>query len=205
MEADIISHIIRIRSIAEIGLLYSKDEYNIDRYSELQKISHELMTLVTGEKIETVKNFFQTTTDYPTAKVDIRGLLLSEDKKILLVQEADNNWSLPGGWADIGYSPSEVIVKEFKEETGLDVTPRQVLAIFDKRKHKHPPQPAYVYKIVFLCTASSSTLAKGFDIQGVDYFSIHDLPPLSEDRILYSQLMMLYNLASKDQQTIYFD
>ena len=204
MEADIISQIIRIRSIAEIGLLYSKDDYNIDRYSELQRISHELLGLITGEKIETVKNFFQSTTDYPTVKVDIRGMLLSGDK-ILLVQEADNKWSLPGGWADIGYSPSEVIIKEFKEETGLDVTPLRLLAVLDKRKHRHPPQPTYVYKIVFLCKASSSALAKGFDIQGVEYFSIHDLPPLSEDRILNSQLRMLYTLATNDQQTTFFD
>ena len=73
----------------------------------------------------TLKESFPYHKDYPTAKVDTRGMVLSPGKKILLVKESiDNKWSLPGGWADIGYSPREVIVKEFKEETGLDVIPR---------------------------------------------------------------------------------
>jgi ADP-ribose pyrophosphatase YjhB (NUDIX family) len=52
----------------------------------------------------------------------------------------DGKWSLPGGWADVGYTPKEVIIKEFKEETGIDIIPERLLAVFDKRKHPHPPR-----------------------------------------------------------------
>ena len=140
-------------------------------------------------------------------KVDTRGLLLSPDKKILLVKEShDNNWSLPGGWADIGYSPREVIVKEFKEETGLVVIPEVLLAVFDKRMHSHPPQSFYVYKMVFYCKAISSQIVKGFDILDVKYFDINHLPALSEDRILKSQIeLILYKKVTGSDYKAYFD
>ncbi len=144
--------------------------------------------------------------DYPTAKVDIRGLVLSPDKKVLLVKEIiDIKWSLPGGWADVGNSPKEVITKEFKEEAGLDIIVQKLLAVFDKRKHLHPPQPFYVYKMVFYCEAITSQINKGFDVSDVQYFDIDNLPELSEDRILKSQIELLYNKISASDFETYFD
>lgn len=196
----------RIESIASIGLLYSNDEYNKDRYTELRQISIQLFSLLSGESVPAVQNFFLHNKDYPTPKVDIRGMLVDSDKKILLVKEqADNKWSLPGGWADIGYSAGEVIIKEFMEETGLEVVPLRLLAVFDKKMHPHPPQPYYVYKMVFHCEALSTSLAKGFDVNDVAWFSIDDLPPLSEDRILKSQIDLLYNMIIDNIETAYFD
>jgi ADP-ribose pyrophosphatase YjhB (NUDIX family) len=196
----------RIESIASIGLLYSNDEYNKDRYTELREISMQLFSMLSGESVPAVQNFFLNNKDYPTAKVDIRGLLVDSDKRVLFVKEqADNKWSLPGGWADVGYSASEVIIKEFREETGLEVTPLRLLAVFDKKMHPHPPQPSYVYKMVFHCQALSATLAKGFDVNDVAWFPIDELPPLSEDRILKSQIELLYNMVLNNIQPAYFD
>ena len=120
--------------------------------------------------------------------MDIRGILLSDNGEILLVKELDGKWALPGGWGDIGFSPTEVITKEFKEEAGLDVTVKRLLAVFDKRKHPHPPQPHYVYKLVFYCQHLSGLPRAGFDLEGVGFFSINGLPELSEERILKSQI-----------------
>lgn len=144
--------------------------------------------------------------DYPTAKVDIRGILLSEDQKILLVRESiDGKWALPGGWGDIGYSPKETIIKEFKEETGLDIVPEKLLAIFDKKMHPHPPQPFYVYKIVFFCKLMSTEVVKGFDVLDVAYFDINNLPELSQDRILESQIRLLYTKIVTGDCNVYID
>src|SRR5215218_6391406 len=182
----------RLKALADIGLLYCKNEYDKERYLEVQNIAYELLNAVSGSDIEQLRIGFPVIADYPTAKVDIRGLVLSPDKKILLVKEsADGKWSLPGGWADIGCSPKEVIVKEVKEETGLDIVPQQLLAVFDKRMHAHPPQPFYVYKLVFLCEAVSAVITKGFDVLDVQYFTTDALPELSEDRILKSQIELL--------------
>ena len=193
----------RLKAIADTGLLYCKNEYDKERYTELQEMAHKLLGQTSAETIQTI---FPAATDYPTAKVDIRGLVLSDKKEILLAREsADGKWSLPGGWADVGSSPKETVIKEVKEETGLDVTVKALLAVFDKRFHAHPPQPFYVYKFVFLCVPISTVLQKGFDVLDVQYFSINDLPELSEDRILKSQIQLVYEKAVRSDFTVYFD
>lgn len=196
----------RVKSISDTGLLYAGNEYEKERYEELQQISFELLQSVSENPIENLKCSFPTPTDYPTAKVDIRGMLLSPNKEILLVKEsADEKWSLPGGWADIGYSPTETIIKEFKEESGMDVAAKNLLAVFDKRKHNHPAQPFYVYKMVFYCEALSLQISKGFDVLDVQYFNINHLPELSEDRILKSQIEMVYHKIINQNKETYFD
>ena len=119
---------------------------------------------------------------------------------------ADGKWSLPGGWADIGLSPSQVIVKEFREETGLTVKATRLLAVFDKRCHPHPPQAFYVYKFALLCElVGELRLQKGFDILEVGFFPVDQLPELSEDRILRSQIELLYKQAAEPNAAAYFD
>ena len=190
---ELLTLITQLRAVADVGLLYAKNEYDIERYNELQHISIKMLDNITGWGAEDIKLNFPMPSDYPTVKVDVRGILLNAENKILLAKEsADGKWSLPGGWADIGYTAKEVIIKEFEEETGLTVVPERLLAVFDKKMHPHPPQPFYVYKMVFYCKALSTTLNKGFDVLDVDYFDINNLPDLSEDRILKSQIELLY-------------
>jgi ADP-ribose pyrophosphatase YjhB (NUDIX family) len=169
-------------------------------------MSYRLLSLVSSHEIEALKDSFLLTKEYPTAKVDIRGLLISSDKKVLLVKEStDSKWSLPGGWADIGFSPKEIIQKEFKEETGLDVIPKRLLAVFDKKMHPHPTQLAYVYKMIFYCEAVSFQIERGFDLLDVQYFEIDNLPPLSEDRILKSQINLAYKKVLSSDMEVYVD
>jgi ADP-ribose pyrophosphatase YjhB (NUDIX family) len=206
MTNKLLDELKRLKSIADIGHLYASNEYEKERYIELQDITVKLLHLISDHSIGSLKETFPLAESYPTAKVDIRGLILSDDHRILLVKEsADKRWSLPGGWADIGYTPKEVIIKECKEETGLDVVPQQLLAVFDKRMHAHPPQPHYVYKMVFYCKAVSYEITKGFDVLDVQYFDVDNLPELSEDRILVSQIEMLYRKVTSPNLETYFD
>ena len=206
IKTEILDEIKRLKAIADVGLLYCKNDYDKERYLELQDISLRLLNKVSGHTLEALKASFAAVSDYPTAKVDIRGLALSPGKKILLVKESiDAKWSLPGGWADVGHSPKETIVKEFKEETGLDVIPKALLAVFDKRLHAHPPQPFYVYKMVYYCEVISFEFRKGFDALDVQYFDVNHLPELSEDRILKSQVELLYNKVMASDFVAYSD
>ena len=198
--------ITRLKSISDIGLLYASNEYEKERYVELRELVFQMMNTISDHQIENLKETFPLLNDYPTVKTDIRGLLLSEDKKILMVKESgDGKWALPGGWADIGYSSKEVVIKEFKEETGLTVNPERLLAVFDKKFHPHPPQPFYVYKFVFHCVATSFEINKGFDVLDVQYFDINQLPPLSVDRILESQIELVYKKVIDNDRDTFFD
>ena len=198
----------RIRSIAATGLLYTKDSFDKERYHELKAISEQLITEELKLTGEIAAKIFTDTTDYPTPKVDIRALVLNDKQEILMVQEkADSCWSLPGGWADIGKTPSEIAIQEVFEETGIKVTCKHLAAVFDKRMHPHPPQPWYVYKLFFYCTpdVSSTTILKpAFDVLDAAWFAIDALPPLSQDRVLKEQVEAVYNnIINKNYITLF--
>lgn len=195
----------RVKALAEIGLVYAEDDYDKERYNELREISLKLMAEVTDQPLKVFQNFFLPAKDYPTVKVDVRGFVLNESDEILMAKERiDGKWSIPGGWADVGDSPSEAVTKEIKEETGLNVEVVRLLAIYDKRCHPHPPQPFYLYKIMFLCKITGGDLKHGFDMQGAEFFPLDKLPELSTDRILEPQLKQLFKLV-KDKAEVYFD
>ncbi|RXK57694.1 NUDIX domain-containing protein [Lacibacter luteus] len=206
MTNELMRDITRLLSIADLGLLYHNNEFDKERYEELRAISLRLLSSVSEHTADELHERIPIAKDYPTVKVDIRGLVLSPDKKILLVKEStDGKWSLPGGWADVGYSAKETIIKEIKEETGLDAEVKHLLAVFDKNKHDHPAEPYYVFKLAFYCEALSTTLQKGFDVLDIGYFAINELPELSTNRILKTQLELLYNKVLSNNVESYVD
>jgi hypothetical protein len=92
---ELLDEIKRLKAIADVGLLYAKNEYDKERYTELQDISFGLLSKVSGHSVEMMKECYPLVSDYPTAKVDIRGFTLSAEKKVLLVKESvDGKWSL---------------------------------------------------------------------------------------------------------------
>ncbi|PCJ95396.1 MAG: ADP-ribose pyrophosphatase [Flavobacteriaceae bacterium] len=197
----------RLKAIAETGIVYSKKgSYDIERYTELKEISLQLMAHVGNQPLETILKFFMPQEDYPTPKVDVRGFVLNDENEILLAKESvDGKWSIPGGWADIGCTPSEVVIKEIEEETGLKVEVDRLLAVYDKQRHPHPPEPFYVYKMMFYCKVKGGSLKAGFDMLETGYFPLNNLPELSENRILESQLKQLYKMVQTEEQKVYID
>ncbi|MEM9648240.1 MAG: NUDIX hydrolase [Bacteroidota bacterium] len=201
-----LNRIKRIKAIAETGLVYGQDAYDRERYEELKKISLELLAFVADKPMEIIENFFIPQSDYPTPKVDVRGFVLNEKDEILMAKESiDGKWTIPGGWADVGNTPSEIAVKEIEEETGLKAKVERLLAVYDKQVHPHPPEPYYIYKLFFLCRITGGEMKAGFDMLGVDFFSLEQLPDLSEERILESQLKHLFHLAKSPESQVYFD
>ena len=196
----------RVKALSTTGLLYSEDEYNRDRYTELGQLAESMMELLSGAPVETIRNFYLTTKEYPTPKTDVRAVIFNEAKKILLVKEkSDNKWSLPGGWADIGYTPAEVAVKEVAEETGLTVKPVKMLAVLDKKNYPHPPQPEYVYKHFIACEILGGNLTKAHDISEVAFFSRNEIPELSEIRVVKAQVELMFKFLDDPQKPTAFD
>jgi ADP-ribose pyrophosphatase YjhB (NUDIX family) len=182
----------RIRAMSQTALAYSANEYEIDRSHELIGLSDRITALVSGMKEEEIRADYHPVKEYVTPKTDIRAVVFNDREEILLVREkADGRWSLPGGWADVGFTPAEVAVKETKEETGFDVRAVRLLAVFDKRCHDHPASPFYVYKFCFQCEITGGGGRLTFDILDKGFFALDNLPPLSLDRILPEQIKML--------------
>lgn len=199
------NYIKQVKALAEAGLVYAQNEYDRERYETLRELSFEMMSRLSGKEVECIGDFFRREKDYPTPKVDVRGIMLNGEGEVLLVKETiDGRWSLPGGWGEIGYSPTEGIIKEIKEETGLDAEVVKLLAVYDKKCHPYPPQPFYVYKLIFLCRATGE-LNPCFEIEEAQWFPIDDLPPISEDRILPEQIQELYRQALTGNPTVTVD
>lgn len=160
----------RIQAIAQNGLAYSQNVYDIERYEELRRISVEMMAVISETCISAVKNLFAGETGYQTPKVDIRAVVFREGKVLLVKETADGCWSLPGGWADVGLSPGDVVVKEVREEAGLQVKPRRLLGILDKKFHPHPPSPYHTYKVFILCESIGGETGCGTETCDVSFF-----------------------------------
>lgn len=204
---ELINLVKRSITLSDLGCLYAHNGYDNERYHEMKDINMQILNIISENSMEELCSFYLPAKEYPTPKVDIRGVLLNEQGQILMVEEKldPGKWSIPGGWADIGFTPSEVIKKEMKEETGLDVEVERILAVYDKKCHPHPQEAFYTYKIVFLCRKISGELRNTFDIDDVKFFDIDNLPPLSEARIVKSQIEQLYYLAKDDIRDVYFD
>lgn len=127
----------QIQSIAQAGLTYSKDVYDIERFQQLRDISISMMSHYTKTDWEVVEKLFASETGYQTPKVDIRAVVFQNEKLLFVKEKSDGKWALPGGWADVGYTPSEVAAKEVFEEAGYEVDHFKLLAIFDKEKINH--------------------------------------------------------------------
>ncbi len=195
----------RVQAIAQAGLYYTQSDYDRDRYQELSDISVKILHELSDEPIEKITNLFASERDgYRTPKVDIRSVVFNENDEILLVCEReDGKWSLPGGWADVGFTPKEVAVKEVREETGLEVHAVRVLGIYDKRLHGHPQEPWYVYKIFILCELAGGSLRGDLtETTAAGFFSLSNLPPLSLPRNMPSQVEEMFRLRAEITQDV---
>jgi ADP-ribose pyrophosphatase YjhB (NUDIX family) len=199
----------RLQSIAQAGMFYSEDKpFDRERYEEISQLSVQILSQLTDEPIEKIGNLFTQERDgYQTPKVDIRGVVFNDSGEILMVKEkVDGCWSLPGGWADVGYTPAEVAVKEVQEETGLDVKTVRLLAVIDKRNHPHPPEGWYVYKIFILCKKIGGEIFENTtETSDIQYFNLENLPTLSEPRNVYSQIKMMFEYRDNPEKSVYFD
>src|SRR3972149_7001799 len=182
----------RIQSIAQAGLEYSENKYDIDRYHQLRQVSLEIMQDFTELAMEKLLGTFAGEKGYQTPKVDVRGVVFRGDKILLVHETIDNNWSIPGGWADVGLTPFEVAKKEVWEEAGLEVLPVKLLAVLDKKCHNHPPDMFHIYKIFVLCHETGGELKGGLETSETAFFGLDELPPLSTQRITLEQIELMY-------------
>jgi ADP-ribose pyrophosphatase YjhB (NUDIX family) len=185
----------RLLAIAQTGLHYATGPFDTERYEEIARIAHRQLAELTSMETGKVAELFSFESGYANPKLDVRCAVFDEAERILLVREsADGLWSLPGGWADVGVSPSENAAKEAREESGYTVRIERLLAVWDMHRHAHPPSPFHIWKLVFLGIAGQSGATIGSETDGVGFFTLDDLPPLSTGRILPEQIRKIAEL-----------
>ena len=197
--------VVELQSLAQAGLTYGKDPYDKERYERIREITAEMLGNLSDLPTETVKDLFCNETGYQTPKIDTRAVIF-EDGKLLLVQENDGRWSLPGGWCDVNVSVGENTVKEVKEEAGLDVHPQRIIAVQDRNKHNQPPYAYGICKIFFLCTLLGGQFEENIETTGFAYFSEDALPLLAVEKNTEEQIRMCFAAyRGGEQWTTQFD
>lgn len=195
---------VKLQSIAQAGLFYAKDVFDIERYEQIREISAEMLAYKTGIPIDKVKDLFCNEIGYQTPKLDSRAAIF-QGNKILLVKEKNGTWSLPGGWVDVTVSVKENVIKEVKEEAGLDVTADLVIAIQDREKHNLPVYAHKVCKIFVLCTAIGGEFEPNIETVESRYFGIDELPVLAEEKNNAEQIRMCFDAYYADNWKTLFD
>ena len=135
-----------------------------------------------------VLDLFQREVGYATPKVDVRGAVFRGDTLLFVREREDSCWSLPGGWADVGDSPSEVAVREVYEESGYHTRAVKLLAVYDRDRQGHPPLSNYVYKLFFKCELLSGSPSSSVETDAVAFFGENEIPQLSLTRIMPAQV-----------------
>lgn len=189
-----IKQITELQAIAQTGLAYCKDKFDIERYKRLLEIAANLLALKSNHQYEKVLELFAKEAGHSTPKIDVRGAVFKNDQILLVQEKSDGLWSVPGGWADVNLSPGENIVKEVKEETGFSCSVIKLIGIFDKRRNNCENEWPHVYQLLFLCTMDSPDQG-AFDeneILKVHFFNRNNIPSLSRGRINSEQIDLCF-------------
>jgi ADP-ribose pyrophosphatase YjhB (NUDIX family) len=194
-----------IQQLSQTGLAFAVTDYEKKRYKRLTEITAEIVEYHTSLEKEAVEKVMMKQPGYATPKIDVRAAVI-KDGKVLLVQEiSDKRWAMPGGWADVGDIPSEVAIRETKEESGYDVKPIKVIGVFDANRLGGQLEFFHAFKIVFLCELMGGEAAASDETMDVSFFSFDDLPPLSLNRTNNKHIKDILAHLEDPQRSTSFD
>lgn len=182
----------RLQTLAQNGLAYNHDPFNIERYTAIRTIATEIMAEYTTTELGRIDDLFGNEIGHATPKVDVRGAVFRDDRILLVKEISDGRWSLPGGWADVYDSPADAIVREIWEESGYRTRVTKLVALLDRTKQGHPPSPWHSYKAFFLCELLGGEAQTSIETAEVGWFSEAGLPELSIDRVTPDQIARLF-------------
>jgi ADP-ribose pyrophosphatase YjhB (NUDIX family) len=183
----------RLQAIAQNGLTFAQNHYDTERYHAVRHIAAEMIAEGCSMEPAAVLGVLDKETDYATPKVDVRGVVFRDDKILLVRERVDGRWTPPGGWADVGASPAENVVREVFEESGFSTRAEKLLAVYDRSKHPHePPMPFHVYKIFVLCSITGGKETPSTETDAVGFFGENEIPELSIGRVTPAQIRRLF-------------
>jgi ADP-ribose pyrophosphatase YjhB (NUDIX family) len=182
----------RLHAIAQNGLTFALDAYDIERYHAVRQVAAEILAAAAHTEVAEVRDLLSRECGYATPKVDVRGVVFRGGKLLLVQEKADGGWTVPGGWADVGDSPAVNTVREIREESGFETRPIRLLAVWDRSKHPHDPLPFHVYKVFLLCELIGGAARPSIETDAVEFFGRDELPRLSTGRITAGQIQRLF-------------
>ena len=177
MQKNYLDLLDEVSSIARLGLNYTKDPYDLERYRKLLDLAAGGYAAITGLERPAIKARFTRELGYITPKIGVQGALFDETGRLLLERRRDDGcWGLPAGWVEAGETPAEALVREFLEETGLEVEPVALLGLYTRLPGEYA-QPHTSIHPVYLCRYIGGTLQVSHESLAMEY---HDPATITE-------------------------
>ncbi|MCY7077854.1 NUDIX hydrolase [Streptococcus oralis] len=200
--SDFTKYLQRMLAITDTGLTFTKDPFDRERYEDLRSLLSEMLNQVSDLDAEEVAEALKPTSGYATPLMDVRAWIVEDEKVCLVRGKGENSWALPGGFGEVGYSPTENILKEIEEETGFTAKVERSLAVFDTNRFQL--QSKQYAKFVFECQLIEGRFQENQENAGLQFFAIDQLPVLSEKRLTKEQMEILWQVY-KGQRDQYVD
>ena len=193
-----------LQFLAQAGLAYTENVFDRERFERIREISAEILSYETDIPKEKVTDLFCSEKGFQTPKLDTRAAIF-KDSKILLVQERDGRWALPGGWVDVTESIASNTVKEVREEAGLEARAVRLIALHDRKKHNLPVYIHNITKAFVLCEEIGGSFCENTETISSGYFELDKLPPLAEEKNTYEQIKMCFDANADENWKVIFD
>jgi len=172
----------RLQAIAQTGVAYGEpSEHDRERYAQVRRIAAEMLSK--NGDVEALDDQLAREIGHATPKLDVRGVVFRGDEILLVRDRAEGWWTLPGGWADVGESPSVAVAREVYEESGYEAHAVKLLALYDRDRHPYGPHQWHVWKAIFLCELHDGERGElGLETDEARFFAKNALPELLHAR-----------------------
>lgn len=172
-----------IQSLAQTGLHYTTNEFDHHRYTRLMELAAEIIASYSDLKFEPLLQSFLKQNGYATPKVDVRAAVFRGDKILMVREQSDGFWAMPGGWADVGDVPSEGAQREAWEEAGFHVKATHLIGVYDANRVNSEEMDLYhAVKLMYLCDLIGGEATPSHETLEVGFFGQNEIPPLSAMR-----------------------
>lgn len=186
-----------VQAIAQNGLTFSTNVYDVERYQRLRDVASALIAMRSAESPDDIRLIHAHESGYATPKIDVRAAVFDGDGRLLMVRETidQGRWTLPGGWADVNLTTAENAVKEVREESGYDVAPVKLAALWDRARQGHQPEIFSCAKIFYLCRLLGGSASQvTSETCGIGWFTQDEIPKdLSSSRVLMTQVKRMFD------------
>ena len=182
-----------LQFLSQCSLAYSKDKFDRERSERIREIACEMLSYKYDIPVEKVKLDFAGELGYQTPKVETRAAVIKDNKILLVKEQFDGKWALPGGYQDVNMSIKENAIKEASEEAGAVVNPVKIIAVLDYNRHHHVNFPLGMVKVFVLCEYVSHSFVENTETLGAEFYSLDELPELSTTRTTKKQLEMCFD------------
>lgn len=188
-----------MQSLAQAGMFYARDVFDLERFTRMREIAQTLMAQVVEVPLEQIQLQFEGEIGYQTPKVSTRAVVW-KDHQLLLVQEADGRWCLPGGWCDVTGTISDNVEKELREEAGVVAKAQRLLMVLDRGIH-HPGQSLFTIHIYFVeCQLESMVFEPNSETLDARFFDVNHLPELYEEKTSHEAIMMCLEARKQGEE-----